>query len=288
LIAVLTFAFVSALLVALYQRRQALRRPAGDPGEIGFEPAPESFLDRWEREAMQAGLIWKRQVYYGAGAVGAVLAGLFFPTGHPVAAALCVAVGITGPYLYVRRMRTLRAAMFARQLPQALFLGGSVLRGGGTLLNAVDVIAQEMPAPMGTEFQIIQQQMRLQVPAHEAMAKAQARIGVREFAAVVVAARITTEVGGNLAHIFDEIARSIMEAENAQRTVKAFTTEGRMSANLIAALPFVVMGLMQVMSPAYFKPLYTDWTGRAVLAVCVLTIITGWRVILRMVNIRIF
>lgn len=285
LIAVLIFACITSLLLALYQRRSQSQRQGEYDGVLP-DPQP-SFFERWERAALQAGLSWKRQVYYGAIGLGIALAVLLGATGHLYLAGTALIAGVAVPQVYVQRMRAVRSAQFARQLPQALFLAASVLRGGGTLLNAVDAIAQEMPAPMGDEFRTIQQQMRLQVPAPEAMAQAQARIGVREFAAVVVASRIVAEVGGNLAHIFDEIARSILDAESAQRTVRAFTTEGRMSANLIAALPFIVLGLMQVISPGYFKPLYADWTGRAVLVFCLGTIFAGWRIILRMVDIRI-
>lgn len=293
-IAVLIFSCVCLAVMAVHaaNRRRSLKDIVGG-GESGLEQLPteperESYLDRWERAATQAGLGWKRQVYYAAAGGAACLAGVLYLLGMVNTALLVAFAGIYGPTLYVRHRQAARAARFAEQLPQALMLAASVLRAGGTLLQAVDAIAGEMPAPLGEEFRRIQQAMRLQVPAHEAMAEAQARVGVREFAAVVVAARITAEVGGNLAHVYDQIARSIVESQNARRTVQAFTTEGRMSANLIAGLPFAVMGLMQLMSPGYFAPLFATWPGRFMLIACVGTIALGWTMIRRMVDIRIF
>jgi tight adherence protein B len=293
LIAVLVFATVCLGLLAYYQRTRVRSLKdivkGGDSGtvQIPTEPDQETFLDRWEKAAMQAGLTWKRNVYYFSAGTGLALAAALAVTGHINSAIVIGAAGLISPYVYVKQRQAKRAAQFAAQLPQALFLAASVLRAGGTLLQAVDAIAAEMPAPMGEEFQRIQQQMRLQVPAHEAMAEAQARIGVREFAAVVVAARITAEVGGNLAHIYDQVARSIVEAQNARRTVQSFTTEGRMSANMIAALPFFVLGLLHFLSPGYFDPLFSTWPGRFVLAGCLGTIVLGWVTIRRMVDIRI-
>ena len=128
----------------------------------------------------------------------------------------------------------------------------------------MDAVAADMPDPMGAEFREIQARMRLHVPAHEAMAEVQTRMNVREFAAVIAITRITTEVGGNLPHMYDQVAHSVIEAENAQRTVRAFTTEGRMSTNIVAALPFVVMSLVQLLAPEYFSILFGTWPGRAV------------------------
>ncbi|HYG59991.1 MAG TPA: type II secretion system F family protein, partial [Symbiobacteriaceae bacterium] len=286
---------IGTAAVAYYQtkRKRSLRDIVGG-GDSGVDQEatprdrPESFMDRWERAAMQAGLEWKRNVYYTVAGAGLLVSLGLALSGHTNGALLVALAALAGPSVYVNRLKAQRAARFAAQLPQALFLAASVLRAGGTLLQAVDSIAAETESPMKEEFQRIQQQMRLQVPAHEAMAQTHARIGVREFAAVVVAARITAEVGGNLAHIYDQVARSIVEAQNAQRAVKSFTTEGRMSANMIAALPFLVMGLLHFLSPGYFEPLFTTWPGRLVLAGCVGTIALGWFTIRRMVDIRVF
>lgn len=288
LIAVMVFTGVSLCLLAAYyltRRRQTVE----DGSELPpAEMERETFLDRFETAAMQAGLGWRRTTYVAIAGTALAAAVVLAAVGQTNAAILMALAGPTAPYLYVKRLQAARAAMFVRQLPAALFLAASVLRAGGTLLQAVDSIAGEMPDPISLEFKRIQQKMRLQVPAHEAMAEAQERIGVREFAAVVVAARITAEVGGNLAHIFDQISRSIVESQNARRMIQSFTTEGRMSANMIAGLPFVVLGLLQVLSPGYFEPLFTTWPGRFVLGACLGTILLGWSTIRRMVDIRLF
>lgn len=274
--------FVAATLAVLAARH----RPPGVDQQPA-KPDRPSFLDRLEREMRQAGLTWTRQTYFGflgAGAAGSIVC---FAMGRPTEGIFIALAAIILPVIVVRRMRASRQAQFARQLPAALFLGASVMRAGGTLLQAVDSIAQEMPDPLGAEFKRIQTQMRLQVPAHEAMHDAMERVGVREFAAVVVAARITSEVGGNMAHILDQIARAIMDAQNASRTVHAFTTEGRLSTNMIAAMPFVVMAVLQLLSPGYFGPLFASWPGRILLFLCLGCIAIGYSVIRRMVEIKI-
>lgn len=279
-IGLLTFAAIALAIMATKQRAPgAEQQPA--------KTERPSFLDRLEREMRQAGLSWTRQTYFGFLGAGAAAFTVTFALGRPTEAIFLALVAAIAPVIFIRRLRASRQAQFARQLPAALFLGASVMRAGGTLLQAVDSIAQEMPDPLGAEFKRIQAQMRLQVPAHEAMHEAMERVGVREFAAVVVAARITAEVGGNMAHILDQIARAIMDAQHASRTVQAFTTEGRLSTNLIAAMPFVVMGLLQVLSPGYFAPLFETWPGRIILFLCLGCIALGYSVIRKMVEIKV-
>ncbi|MFZ5816700.1 MAG: type II secretion system F family protein [Bacillota bacterium] len=293
LISLLVFAAVSLGVLALHQvpRRNHLKEVL--PGDEGLGPGPETgegsggWLDRWERLTLQAGLGWGRRVYLAVAGGGLGLGTVLILAGRGGSGLLVAAAAVAGPWLYVRRLRALRGARFARQLPAALFLAASVLRAGGTLLQAVEAIAAELPDPVGGEFRRIQAKMRLQVPAHLAMAESLDRVGVREFAAVVVAARIATEVGGDLAHIFDGIGRAVVETQNAQRALRSLTTEGRMSADLIALLPLLVMGLLQLLSPGYFTTYLESWPGRIVLAICLGLIYLGWRSVRRMVDIRI-
>ncbi|HWI66251.1 MAG TPA: hypothetical protein VNT75_30835, partial [Symbiobacteriaceae bacterium] len=69
-IAVLIFASVCLALLAYYQTKQKRSLKdivrGGDSGldQNASETERESFMDRWEKAAMQAGLTWKRNVYY--------------------------------------------------------------------------------------------------------------------------------------------------------------------------------------------------------------------------------
>lgn len=293
LIAVFVFLSVCCATLAWAERSRRVRwldvlKGGTGPAQVPTEVAAPGLLDRWEKAALKAGLDWNRYHLAGFAAMGAALSVILALTDHPQMAMLAFAAGLAGPALWVRRLSLMRSAQFAEQLPQALFLAASVLRAGGTLLQAVDAIAGEMPDPMGEEFKRVQQRMRLHVPAHEAMQETLERTGVPEFASVIVAARISSEVGGNLAHIFDQIARSVVEQQNARRMLHAFTTEGRMSANLIAALPFLVLGLLHFLSPGYLEPLLTTWPGRFVLAACAGTIALGWFTIRRMTEFDVY
>lgn len=274
--------------VRLRSRRRLKELLPGDE-ELSAPPGSGqrgSWLDRWERLALRAGLNWSSSVYLAVAGTGSALGTALVLFGLSGPGLLTLALGLAGPWLYVRRLEARRTARFARQLPPALFLAASMLRAGGTLLQAVETIGAEMPDPIGGEFRRIQAKMRLQVPAHLAMSEALTRVGVREFVAVAVAAHIATEVGGDLAHIFEEIGRAVTDAQNGRRALRALTTEGRMSADLIAALPFFVMGLLHLLSPGYFTPYWATWPGRILLACCLGAIYLGWRTVRRMIDIR--
>lgn len=261
------------------------RRREQGPGQHGVPspPAPGHF-ERLEQLAAAAGMSWTRRTFYQFALLGLGVGGVLGAVGLPIPAAIAVVAGFRAPAAAVGARRRQRAERFAAQLPQALQMCASTLRAGGTLLQAVEAMAAQSPAPLAEEFHLALQAIQLGTPVPDALEGIQARIGLREFGAVVVAARVTAELGGDAALTFERIAQSLVDAEGFRRSMRAYTTEGRMSAALITGLPFGLMGLLAVLAPGYFDPLFTTTGGRMLLAVCLSSIAAGWWLIRRITS----
>jgi tight adherence protein B len=72
---------------------------------------------------------------------------------------------------------------------------------------------------------------------------------------------IQRESGGNLAEILGNISQIIRARLKLVAHVRVLSAEGRMSAWILGLLPFGVMGVMLVSSPAYVRMLWTDPSG---------------------------
>ena len=187
---------------------------------------------------------------------------------------LIVALGAKGAlsFLDLRRRRA-----FSNQLADTLQLLASSLRAGYGLLQAVDAVAREAPAPTGEEFRRVVLETRLGRDLTEALHDMAARVGTEDFAWVVQAVDIHREVGGDLAAILDTVAGTIRERNQLLRQVSALTAEGRLSAYILIALPFVLAALLRVINPEYFS-LLTHGPGLYLsgLGVVMLTVGSLW------------
>ena len=87
----------------------------------------------------------------------------------PIAAApLGIVMGLIPlAALYMKRKR--RLAAFGKQLPEALELIGRALRAGHSLASGFKLVADEMPPPIGTEFERSYEAQNLGVPLEEAI-----------------------------------------------------------------------------------------------------------------------
>jgi tight adherence protein B len=204
--------------------------------------------------------------------------------------AVALAIGLfTGPlpilWLMFRRQR--RFKKFAKQLPDALELISRALRAGHSLASGFNLVAEQMTAPIRTEFRKAFEEQNLGIPLDEAlegMTERMPNLDLDFFATAVILQRTT---GGDLAEILDKIGRLIRERFQIRGQVQALTGEGRLSGIVLLALPPALFAAVWRLNPDYIMLLFTDPLGKTMLAGAVVMQILGALVIRKIVNIRI-
>ncbi|MGY1662957.1 type II secretion system F family protein [Geodermatophilus sp. SYSU D00705] len=195
---------------------------------------------------------------------GGVLAGLVLAALPPVGARLLLAV---------RTAR--RRAAFADQLDDSLQLMASSLRAGHSLLRAVDSVATEAAAPTSEEFARIVNETRVGRDLGDALDEVAERMGSDDFRWTAQAIAIHREVGGNLAEVLDTVGHTIRERNAIRRQVKALSAEGKLSAVVLMALPFGVLGFISVSNPGYLAAFTESLAGHLMLAGAAVLLVVG-------------
>jgi tight adherence protein B len=212
-------------------------------------------------------------VLAAAGAlVVAVLGALL---GGPLLAVLGLLVCPAATVLLVKQRTTRRQTAFADQLDDALHLMGSSLRAGQSLVRAIDAVSRDTEAPVSEEFARVVNETRVGRDLTSALAEVADRTASPDFAWVVQAIAIHREVGGNLVEVLDQVGVTIRERSQLRRQVASLSAEGRLSAVVLMAMPFVVFGLLLATAPTYVAPLTGTTTGLVLLGASGLLMVVG-------------
>jgi tight adherence protein B len=199
-------------------------------------------------------------VTLGGAVVGTLLGGVLL--------GLLIAVGVPfGAKLLLKLKAGRRQAAFADQLDDSLQLMASSLRAGHSLLRALDSVSHEAASPTAEEFARIVNETRVGRDLNDSLEEVAARMGSEDFTWVAQAIAIHREVGGNLAEVLDAVGNTIRERGAIRRQVKALAAEGKLSAVVLMALPFGIVGFISMTNPAYLAVFTTSLIGWVMLAV---------------------
>jgi tight adherence protein B len=190
------------------------------------------------------------------------------------------------PWLFVRRAATKRMRSFEEQLPDALELMTRCMRTGHALGAGFQMVGEELPDPVGPEFGLVSEEIRLGLDVREALENLIARVDNEDLPYFKTAVLIQRQTGGNLAELLDKLGRLLRERTQFHGRVRALTAQGRGAATFLALwLPAIIL-LVWLVAPAYLMPLIENDWGHAVLAAAFGIDVVAYYLSLRISNVE--
>jgi tight adherence protein B len=204
-----------------------------------------------------------------------------------VAAGVAFVVAVLFVLLLIQFAGSREKRVFEGQLPDTLTLLSTSLRAGYSLLQAVEAVASEAPQPTSREFGRAMAEARLGVTVVDAMEGISNRMQSEDFSWAVMAIEIQREVGGNLAEVLQTVADTMRQRNRLRGEIKALTAEGRISAIILGALPFVLFAFLFTTNRDYLEPLITRTQGIIAMVVGLVLMAAGWWWLKKIVDIEV-
>ncbi|HBW36576.1 MAG: hypothetical protein VR66_15520 [Peptococcaceae bacterium BRH_c23] len=200
---------------------------------------------------------------------------------------LFAVVGGALPRIWLKSAQKKKRRQFNNQLADALLVLANSLRSGFSLLQAMEMVSQEMPNPISGEFQLALREMTYGTATETALTHLSERVGSDVLDLLVTAMLIQRQAGGNLAEVLMNIHATIQGRLRIQQEIKTLTAQGRISGYIIAILPFGIAVVLSAINPSYLSVLFTNPTGLAMLAGGLISQIIGFLIIRKIVTIEV-
>jgi tight adherence protein B len=206
-----------------------------------------------------------------------------FP-GIPLAI-LTTIIGWKAPKPIVEFVYRRRVKKFVMQMIDALSLMSNGLKSGLSVIQSLDLVANEMPNPIQQEFRLVLQQNKVGVSVEEAFTNLSKRIESDDVEMFVTAVNILKETGGNLAETFDTIVTTIRERIKVQNKISALTAQGFNQGVIVMMIPPILGFSFYQTDPDFMRPLFTTPIGWIFILAIVLLEVVGFFVIMKIVKI---
>jgi tight adherence protein B len=251
-------------------------------GGTSFASFLESYID-------QAGLRWTVGSLLLASGT-ATAAGFAFATFMAlpflIGLMLALLLGLL-PWFWLARTRSRRLRKLSQQLPDALDLIARAMRAGHSLPLGIQLLADEMPDPIASEFRTVHEQVSFGVTLQQALANLCEHVPLTDYRYFAVSVLIQRQSGGNLTEVLGNLSALIRERLKLHGRVRVLSSEGRMSAWTLAVLPFALAGLMYLFNPQFITPLWTDPIGISILQTLLTMMLFGILVLVKITKIRV-
>ncbi len=217
--------------------------------------------DKLRLRLAQTGRKWTLQQYMTAsGSIFAVVAiGLFFK-GAPfyLSVLLGLFMGAALPHFAIGYLIAKRIKQFTHNFPDAIELLVRGLKSGLPIGETLNVVAKEIPGPVGEEFKLVTEKVKIGKSMEDALQDTASRMGTAEFQFFVITLAIQRETGGNLAETLGNLAEVLRKRMQMKLKIRAMSSEAKASAYIVGVLPFFVFGMVWTVNQPYLAGFFFE------------------------------
>jgi tight adherence protein B len=209
----------------------------------------------------RSGKGWSLQQYLqGCGGVAlAVALALWLKSGSlSLGLAVGLAAGAGIPHLALGYLISKRSGDFNAKFADAIELIVRGLRSGLPVSETLSIISTEIPGPVGEEFKLVSERIRIGRTMDEALQETADRLAIPEFNFFCISLAIQRETGGNLAETLANLSDVLRKRNQMKLKIRAMSSESKASAYIVGALPFMVFFMIYMVNPLYLAGFFVD------------------------------
>ena len=242
-----------------------------------------------ESRMQQAGLMANvRGFWIGSAATAVTMLVLGYIVSHNVleALGLAFAAGLGLPRWVLGFLAKRRIKKFTSAFPDATDVIVRGIKSGLPVHDCLKVISTEAPKPLNEEFRQLVENLGMGMSIDQGLEKMFTRMPTNEVRFFAIVLGIQQKTGGNLAEALNNLSVVLRSRKLMTEKIKAMSGEAVASAGIIGCLPPSIMILVQITTPAYMAPLYSDPRGHILLMIGGFWMGAGIFVMRKMINFK--
>ena len=184
-------------------------------------------------------------------------------------------IGLVIPALIVKNMVTMRKNKFNAQITDGLMILSSCLKGGLSLLQSIEALVEELPAPISQEFGLILRENKMGIALEESFENLNRRMPSEELNLLSTAILVARETGGDITQLFSRLIGTIRAKIKITDQVKTLSMQGKIQGVVMSMLPIVFVLMVVSFQPNYFDIMLSSPLGRGLMVYAVISELIG-------------
>lgn len=211
----------------------------------------------------------------------------FLVSRFPLLAVVGALVGFFIPTIVLKLRTAKRRQKFNNQILDAIMILSSSLKGGLSLLQSLEVLVEEMPAPMSQEIGLLVRENKMGVTLEESLKRFDKRMQMEELSLVINSVLVARETGGDLTKVFSRLSTTIRDNRKLKESIQTLTLQGKLQGIIMSILPVVFVLWVWNTNHHHFDIMMENEIGRMLLIIAVVLQVVGVVLIHRFSTIKI-
>ncbi len=174
-------------------------------------------------------------------------------------------------YLFTQYRRQMKA--IENDLLRAIIIMNNAFKSGKSTLQALEIASLELPEPICDEFKKMYFDMKYGLSVDTVFDRFAKRVNLEEAVYLSSSLMILDKTGGNIIEVFSSIEKTLFDKKKLDEELKNITASSNMIVKILFVVPFVFIGIIYILNPKYFEPLFESPIGYILISIAILMFI---------------
>lgn len=171
-------------------------------------------------------------------------------------------------------------------LLEAITIMNNAFKAGMSITQSIDLVGKELTGPISKEFKKISTEISLGLDIEVAFKRFSLRIKSDEAVYLTSSLSVLNKTGGNIIKVFNSIEKNMFNRRKLEQELKSLTSSSRLIMYVLMIVPIAFVIFIGVINKEYFKPLFSNPLGYALIGIMIIIYTTYIIVVRKVLKVR--
>lgn len=155
-------------------------------------------------------------------------------------------------------------------LLSAIIVMNNAFKSGMNILQAVQIVEQELTGPIQEEFKKISLDIKYGLSLETVFNRFYKRVKIDDIKYLTSSLSLINKTGGNIIKVFESIEKNFYDKMKIKEEMNSLTSSSLFMFRLLLIMPILLIIVVLVLNPAYFLPLIETAIGKVIIATIII------------------
>ena len=188
--------------------------------------------------------------------------------------------------IYLRFQYKKRRKIIENDLLSAIIIMNNAFKSGLNIMQAVDVVKNELSGPIQDEFKRISIDIEYGLTLETVFERFYNRVRIEDIKYITSSLSLINKTGGNIVRVFNAIEKNFYDKKKIKDEMNSLTSSSIFMFRMLVFMPLILILIIYTLNPSYFAPFFTHILGRIMLGVIILLFIVYVYIIKKVLKVK--
>ena len=167
--------------------------------------------------------------------------------------------------IYFKFYDYVKKKQIEQDLLNAIIIMNNAFRSGRSTMQAIEIVSKELKGPIAQEFKKMHLEISYGLSLDVVFERFSKLVESEEVSYITSSLSILNKTGGNIIKVFSSIEKILFSKRKLKQEMKSLTSSATMISKILLIMPFLFVGIITILNPSYFMPLFNTNLGNILL-----------------------